>query len=142
MVFISPACFDFCEFSGHNPSVTLGERKHRRPGARAAQTEAARGSRTGRRFPGLCRAPKNGPLQCLSPYIPPRLPASGVSRPLQDSVMSAFFPEEAGGGNLAGEQNPLQHLGWLRRCLWALVRPTWGCSLHLSPSDSCSPGQF
>lgn len=57
--------------------------------------------------------------------------------------MSAFSPEEAvGGGDLAGEQNPLQRLGWLRLCLWALVRQTWGCSLQLPPSDNCSPGQF
>lgn len=79
------------------PTVVLRERKCRQSEARVAQAEAARGSRTRKRRPGLCRTPKNGPSRdCLLVFLP-RLPARGMSWPPKDSVMSAFFPEDRQG---------------------------------------------
>lgn len=76
------------------PSMILRERKCWGSEVRVALAEAARGSRTGKHLPGLCRTPKNGPSRDRLLVFLPRLLVCGMSWPPKDSVMSAFFPED------------------------------------------------
>lgn len=137
------ACFDFHELSGHNPSVILGERKCRRSEMRAAQAGAARGSRTGKCLQGLCRTPKNYPLQRLSPWSPSQAPSLWHELASQGFThVCSFFPEEDEWGESGRQTKPPSSIwpGWgasFGLC-WAHV----GWSLHQLPFDSCSSGQL